>query len=312
MGQATVRAIIGDVGRYALHDGPGIRTTVFFKGCAMHCPWCHNPEFIRPQPEILFYAARCMGCGDCVAVCPEGAVDLGRPERIDRRRCTVCGQCAQICPTRALKVAGKAYDVAELTAILLRDRPFYAASGGGVTLSGGEPTLQMAFMGRLLRRLKREGLHTLLETNGGFAMDDFLEQCLTNLDLIYYDLKISDAVRHRRILGVDNQRIWSNLEILARRAPEKVVPRIPLIPGYTATRENLYAIAGRLRDRGLGQPVLLPYHPFGLSKAAHVGRPMDATLPKTPMSAEELEKWAPFIEHGYRSGRIGKEVNHAD
>ncbi|BBO83845.1 glycyl-radical enzyme activating protein [Desulfosarcina ovata subsp. sediminis] len=307
-----MEAIIGDIGRYAIHDGPGIRTTVFFKGCPMHCPWCHNPEFIRPQPEILFYADRCIGCGECVDRCPESAIDLNAPQRIDRRRCTACGECTPTCPTRALAVAGTRYGVEDLVAVLLRDRLFYDASGGGVTLSGGEPTLQMAFMARLLRRLKAEGLHTVLETGGFFPFAPFQAECLDFIDLIYFDLKISDQGRHQRITGVDNRLIWSTLAHLARWAPDRIVPRIPLIPGYTATRENLIALSGRIREMGLARPVLLPYHPFGRSKAVHVGRQADAALPRVPMSAEELARWSACVEPNDSTQKIAKEENDAD
>ena len=138
-------ALIGSVERYAVHDGPGIRTTVFFKGCTLKCPWCHNPELISPFPEAVFHAARCIGCGDCIKACPEDAIDLERADRIERERCTGCGECANTCPARALELVGRSYKVSELIEILLRDRLFYETSDGGITLSGGEPTYQIGF-----------------------------------------------------------------------------------------------------------------------------------------------------------------------
>lgn len=307
-----MKALIGDIGRYALHDGPGIRTTVFFKGCTLRCPWCHNPELISPQPEILFYPDRCVACGDCEDRCPQAAIDLHRSERIDRVRCDVCGQCAEVCPSKALVTCGRPIHVEELMEVLLRDRLFYEASSGGVTLSGGEPTLQMAFAGRLLRRLKAENIHTALETNGCFSFGPFESQCLQYLDLIFYDLKICDPVRHRHVTGTDNRIIWSNLERLKGWKHGKVIPRIPIIPGYTAFRENLVEISKRIQKMGVESPVLLPYHPYGRSKAQYAGRGMDASLPQRPMDQDELIHWQRCIDNKAPSKTNNLEVNDAD
>ncbi|MBI4792438.1 MAG: glycyl-radical enzyme activating protein [Deltaproteobacteria bacterium] len=211
-------ALIGDIGRYAAHDGPGIRTVVFFKGCPLCCPWCHNPEFIAGRPEIAFYPERCIGCGDCRDLCPETALTVDRIARLDRSRCTGCGLCAAQCPARALEQVGKIFAVEELDALLRRDILFYETSGGGVTLSGGEPTAQLAFCGELLQRLHRQGIHTAMETNGLFVWDDFRAACLDHLDLILFDVKIADPDTHRRITGVDNTLIFANLARLAAAA----------------------------------------------------------------------------------------------
>lgn len=281
-------ALVGDIARYSVHDGPGIRTTVFFKGCPLHCPWCHNPEYIAPEPEIACRPARCIGCGDCREVCPEDAVAVDPVVRIDRRRCTGCGLCADGCPANALEMIGREYALEELVAILLRDRRFYEASDGGVTLSGGEATRQMQFCGVLLERLKQAGIHTAIETSGAFAWESFAETCLPHLDLILFDLKIADAKRHREIIGVDNGPILSNLKRLLNDDPDRTIVRIPLIPGYTVDHENLAQIADILRACNAPRCSLLPYHPMGLGKAEHIGLQTDASLPPASMDAECL------------------------
>ena len=283
-------AIVGDISRYAVHDGPGIRTTVFFKGCPLHCPWCHNPEYIRPAAEIACYPARCIGCGDCRRVCPEGAAIVEPVVRIDRERCTGCGWCADGCPANALVRVGRDYDVAALVALLLRDRRYFEASGGGVTLSGGEPTRRMTFCGDLLERLKQEGIHTAIETSGFFAWDAFETSCLPHLDLILFDLKIAAPQRHREIVGVDNETIHANLKRLLSDHANRVIVRIPLIPGYTMDHDNLVRIAERLHRYHAPRCSLLPYHPMGLGKAESVGRTTDASLPQAPMDAAMLAR----------------------
>ena len=288
-------ALIGDIGRFAAHDGPGIRTVVFFKGCPLCCPWCHNPEFIADRPEIAFYPERCIGCGDCRDLCPEAALTVDRIASLVRSRCTGCGLCAAQCPTRALEQVGKIFAVEELDALLRRDILFYETSGGGVTLSGGEPTAQLAFCGELLQRLHRQGIHTAMETNGLFAWDDFRAACLDHLDLILFDVKIADPDTHRRITGVDNTLIFANLARLAAARPDDLIARIPLIPGYTASRENITRLAAMLRQAGVRRCSLLPYHPYGLSKAGKIGRRADQGLPQKPMAREELYGWQQFF-----------------
>jgi pyruvate formate lyase activating enzyme len=289
------RGLIGAIGRYALHDGPGIRTVVFLKGCSLHCPWCHNPEFIAAGKEIAVHGQRCIGCGECRQVCPENALRVDNQVHLDRTCCTVCGQCTICCPTRTLEMVGQEYSPRELVQLLLRDRHFYAVSGGGVTLSGGEPTAQMSFSGQVLCWLQDENIHTAMETNGLFSWESFAALCLPHLDLIFYDLKIADPVRHHTVTGAGNVTILANLCRLLARTPDRVIVRIPLIPGYTADPDNLTALAGLLRSLGVGRCSLLPYHPHGLTKAEITGRSRDRSLPPQSMSRQTLDKWRQYF-----------------
>lgn len=290
------RGLIGDIGRHAVHDGPGIRTTIFFKGCPLHCPWCHNPEFISGKPEVAFYPEHCIGCGDCLAACPQGAItcaDSGA--RLNRRLCTGCGLCAESCPALALRQVGRWHTVAGLAEIILRDRFFYETSGGGVTLSGGEPTRQLDFVGPLLQRLKREGLHTAIQTCGQFSWDDFAHAALDLLDLIYFDLKFFDPAQHARWLGHGNALILKNLQRLIQVRADDVVVRIPLIPGYTAVAENIAPLAEQVEELGVRRIALLPYHPWGIAKAEKIGGAVGNDLPETPMDQQELGRWRQYF-----------------
>jgi pyruvate formate lyase activating enzyme len=263
--------LIVDIKTGSTEDGPGIRSTVFFKGCPLHCTWCQNPEAMDPQVEIGFYPRCCIGCFDCAEVCPEGAVLKDGTERIDRSRCTRCGKCADVCPGKGLRRVGRYYGVDELVDTLLRDRVFYKVSGGGVTLSGGEPTLWPSYIGELLRRLKQEGIHAALQTCGYFDFYAFKEAMLPWLDLIMYDLKIIDCQDHLRWTGRDNERILHNFTRLLDASAE-IIPRIPLIPGFTTSEENLEGISSFLQHNGVRRCSLLPYNPLGLSKWENLGK----------------------------------------
>lgn len=284
-------ALIGDIGRFALHDGPGIRTTIFFMGCPLHCPWCHNPEFIAGQVGLALSEGRCIGCGECAQVCPESALAVDTIVHLDRSRCTCCGLCTDCCPTRTLELVGRVYEVEELVAVLLRDRLFYAVSGGGVTLSGGEPTAQMPFCSILLQRLQLEGIHTAMETNGWFLWQDFAATCLPYLDLVLFDVKIADQNRHRQLTGEGNERILDNLRRLVAAEPDKVIARIPLIPGFTTDADNICALVGLLQTIGVRRCSLLPYHPFGLAKARKVGLQAQVPLPEMAMDRTTVVAW---------------------
>ena len=263
--------LIVDVKRGSTEDGPGIRTTVFFKGCPLACKWCQNPETLDPKAEIGFYPQDCIDCLDCAEACPEGAILRNGGIRLDRSKCKRCGTCTEVCPSRGLRRIGEYREIEVLLELLLRDRAFYATSEGGVTMGGGEPTLWPEYVGELLRRLKSQGIHTAMQTCGYFEYSTFREELLPWLDLIMYDLKILDSEDHRRHTGHDNEKILENIVRLSKEDTE-VIPRIPLIPGFTTSRENLAGISEFLRENGFRRCSLLPYNPLGLSKWEPLGK----------------------------------------
>lgn len=282
--------LIIEVKRNALDDGPGIRTTIFFKGCPLSCVWCHNPETTDPRAEVMQSPVECIGCGHCAEVCPNGAVSFGPPPVIDRSLCRRCGTCAAGCPAAGVRLIGRPYAVEELVELVALDLPFYRNSGGGVTLSGGEATMFPRFAGRLLEGLKTRGVHTLLETCGHYGGAAFRRHILPNLDLIYFDLKLADREAHRRYTGRYNDLILRNLaELVAGGHADLVLPRIPLIPGITDTPENLAGLAAILRRLGFSRVALLPYNPTWLKKAAGLGRDRGYAHVEF-MSAEEEER----------------------
>lgn len=284
----AARPLIFDIKRGSLEDGPGIRTTVFLKGCNLRCLWCQNPESLDPDPEIGFYPRDCINCGDCVAACPESACQLENPARIDREKCTRCGDCVAVCPGKALRMLGRFYAVEELLEVVLRDRMFYTVSGGGVTLSGGEPTLFLDYGAEILGRLKELGIHTALQTNGCFFLEEFRQQLLPQVDLVMLDLKLADSQKHRQYTGQDNSLIFANLRHLLQENPERVLPRIPLIPEFTATLENLQALSQLLQKLGVKRCALLPYNPTWFHKAESIGKPVDAGISTHFLTTAEL------------------------
>ncbi len=231
-----------DIQRFSIHDGPGIRTTVFLKGCPLQCVWCHNPESWSREPQVMFFADKCIGCGACLRACPvEGAVIPEGERRIDRCLCTGCGACADACPAAALTTCGREMTVAEVIAEVEKDRPFYETSEGGMTVSGGEPLMQPEFTVALLEAARDAGLHTALDTSG-YGERDALAAAARAADLILFDLKLMDAARHMEAARVDNADIHRNLRLLADLGVDVVV-RVPLAPGYTDDPENVTAIA---------------------------------------------------------------------
>jgi pyruvate formate lyase activating enzyme len=278
--------LIVEIKRGSLEDGPGIRSVVFFKGCPLQCIFCHSPETQDADVEIAYSDRRCLRCGRCVAACPGGAVNLGLPARIDRVRCIRCGRCSAACPGRALRCIGRYYPVGSLLEVLLRDRPFYEHSGGGVTLSGGECTLFPDYLEPLLQRLKDRRIHVALETCGCFDFAVFRRRILPYLDLIYYDLKFADSELHHAYTGRSNELIIENFHHLMAAALARVHPRIPLVPGMTATRQNLSALVRILRQAGARDVSLLPYNPMGVPMSECLGKARP-NLPETFMTAAE-------------------------
>lgn len=282
------RPLIVDIKRNSLEDGPGIRSVVFFKGCPLRCIFCHNPETQELVVEIAFSGKDCIRCSSCKDVCPREAIDLENSEHIIRDRCDRCGECVKACPGNGLRAIGAYYTVEELTEILLRDISFYRHSGGGVTLSGGECTMYPDYLEALLQRLKANNIHTALETSGYFEYDVFSKKILPYIDLIYYDIKIADVNSHTELIGRPNERIIDNLQRILKEKGVEVHPRIPLVPGITATHENLSSIVRLLYKMGANSVSLLPYNPMGIKMYANLGKPKP-DLPEGFMKSEEEE-----------------------
>lgn len=267
----NLTGLLFDLRRYSIHDGPGIRTTVFFKGCPLRCAWCHNPEGQAGCKELMLRPKRCIDCGECGKVCPHGALQRAAGQwTVDRALCDACGRCAEVCYAEALQIVGREYSPVEVMAAIERDRAFFDQSGGGVTFTGGEPLAQFEFLLTLLQACKRAGLHTALDTCGYADWEQF-QRLLPWVDLVLYDLKYMDDTGHRQITGVSNQRILSNLQKLCA-AGKPVWLRMPLIPGINDDPANLDATAAFAAALPGRPPLyLLPFHNSAEAKYAGLG-----------------------------------------
>lgn len=287
------QALIFDIQRFSLHDGPGIRTTVFFKGCSLACAWCQNPESLRLAAEMAFYGQSCQGCLACREACPRGAIVEGDEQRIDYARCDACGACVEACPTGSLRLIGRRWSAPELAEEVCKDADFFADSGGGVTLSGGEPVLQAGFLGGFLPRLRERGVEVNLETAGHYPWER-LEGLLPLVDLIYFDLKHMDDAAHQWHTGSSNQRILENFARLAA-AGAPLQARMPLIPGVNDDPGNIAATARFLRQQGQDSIHCLPYHPWGEAKLPRIASRL-APLGLARQEPEQLNHTAELFE----------------
>jgi len=276
--------LVFDIQRFAIHDGPGIRTLVFLKGCPLRCLWCCNPESQSPCPEIASFESNCIGCGNCFKVCPLNAIYVdGGVYRIDRRICNNCGKCAQVCCANSKKLIGKWMSVDDVLSEVRKDVLFYRNSGGeaawgggsgGVTLSGGEPLMQPAFVVELLKRCRQLGIHTVMETSG-YAEYEILRNISEHLDLLYFDIKHMDPVKHLELIGVSNEIILSNAEKVVKVMTERsnhMIIRVPVISGYNDSEENIERTAQFVATlKGVVGIELLPYHRLGAHKYKQLG-----------------------------------------
>lgn len=293
-----------DVERFATKDGPGIRTTVFLKGCPLHCPWCANPESQSASTQLLWFEAKCTACGACVAACGQGARTGGPGQKplLDRAKCLRCGACVEACPSGALQLSGADRTPASLLGEVLRDADYYAASGGGVTVSGGEPLTQPEALAEFLSLCKEHGLHTAVETCGAFA-PAALERCAPWLDLFLFDVKSADARRLAEVTGADLAAVTANLRRAVALGRE-VVARVPVIPGFNHDEASMRAIFALARDCGVGRLDLLPYHTLGKNKYAALGRAY--ALGDTPMlTRAEVQPWQQLAVSLGLDARVG-------
>jgi pyruvate formate lyase activating enzyme len=287
--------VIFDIQRYSIHDGGGIRTLVFFKGCPLACVWCCNPESQSPVPELTVNAARCIRCGLCAAACPANAIPDAEAATVvpDRVRCTTCGACVEVCPTAGRTLRGRAVTVENLLREIERDTIVYRASGGGVTVSGGEPLLQSAFAAELLRTCRERGIHTAMETCGHASWVDFA-QVLRYTDTVLFDIKHVDNEAHRRVTGVGNAVILANLRRAAASGAQIIV-RMPLIPGCTADASTVRAVADLARELRIPELHLLPYHGLGEAKYQAMGKRYP--VPGAPqLTAEQIHELKAIAE----------------
>lgn len=300
--------LVFNIQKFSVHDGDGIRTTIFFKGCPLHCEWCHNPESQHYEKELILHRHKCTACGMCLKKCPEGANELVDGKLVFHRdKCTACGRCIDWCMSEARELAGKEYTVDELVKAAKKDMPFYEQSGGGVTLSGGEvmSMQDFDFVAELCRRLKREGISVFIDTSG-FAPYERFERILPYVDAFLYDIKNIDPELHRENAGVDNTLILANLIRLAGDGA-RIYLRLPVIDGKNGRAENIEKLVEFLHANHI-EPYrinLLPYHDIGKGKYAALDRPYDEESMKIPPK-ERMEALKTMLEtHGFHNIKIG-------
>ncbi len=278
----SVTAPVFNIQTYSIHDGPGIRVTVFVKGCPLRCIWCANPESNEAKSQLMTYATKCTGCGRCIPVCPKNAISISMEDKphavTDRNLCVNCGECIDICPAEAREISGKETTVEEVIKKVLKDKIFMDASGGGMTVSGGEPLMHAEFVSCLLYAAKKEGLHTAIETCS-FGSREAVDKVYEWIDLALLDVKHMDSEQHKKLTGVPNEVILDNIRYIHNELKKPVIIRVPTIPGCNDSEENIAATARFAKELGDDVSVnLLPYHRLGESKNQSLGKEMNMSI----------------------------------
>ena len=301
------RGVVFNIQRFSIHDGPGIRSTVFLKGCALNCPWCQNPESIRLLPEIITRDIKCIKSGKCADICPQGAISLAEGLRvIDWEKCDYCLKCAEVCPSKSIEVAGEHKSVDEVIEEVEKDSSYYRRTGGGMTISGGDPLVQWRFTLALLQKARKKGIHTALDTTG-YARWEVLDDILNYTNLVLYDVKHMDSAKHREATGVPNEPILENLLKTVKKPGVKVWIRCPIIPGFNDQEEELEKLCEFVVTLGpaVEKISLLPFHKFGELKYTATGK-VYAYRNCTLLSDERVEELKGLISsHGLHT-EIGK------
>lgn len=284
-----------NIERFATRDGPGIRTTVFFKGCPLRCLWCANPESMKPFPQLLFFETLCQRCHKCVAACPTKATTVGAEGQIliDRSLCKACGECVKVCLPKAREISGQVMTVEEVLEEVKKDAVFYQNSGGGATASGGEPLHQPEFLHELFRRCRQSAIHTCLDTTG-LARPEVLQGILEHTNLVLYDIKHMDPERHKDLTGVDNTLILDNARMIAAQGKPMII-RVPLIPEHNDSEENMKATAEFLSELGQTRIDLLPYHSLGKAKYERLGIEYELSQLQ-PHDSDQIKKIKELLE----------------
>ncbi len=293
------QSLIFDIKRYAINDGPGIRVVLFFKGCNLHCAWCHNPESISAKVEKMYAPVKCIRCGSCVDVCPENAIRLTTDGIVTNPElCIICGKCAEVCPTKAIEMSGQTMSVGEIMDIIEKERVFFDQSGGGVTFSGGEPLVHKKMLIELLEACGKSGIHRAVDTAGNVSTETILEVA-RHTDLFLYDLKMMDSVLHKKWIKAGNELILHNLTILAETGA-KIIIRIPLIGEVNDTDENIEQTAGFIAGlAGDKKEVhLLPYHNIAQNKYMKLGKTDNFEKLIEPRKETMVKAIAKFAQFG--------------
>lgn len=296
------QATIFDIKRYAINDGPGIRVTYFLKGCPLQCAWCHNPESISPGVQKMFNQAKCIGCGECLKVCPENAISMtAEGLTTDRDRCTSCGKCADICPSKAIEMSGRSMGIDEMLAIAEKERHFFDQSDGGITFSGGEPLAQFEFLHQALQAFGSRGFHRSIDTTG-LTSSERLLKIAEHTDLFLYDLKVFDSEQHRKWTGVPNETILDNLKLLTDSGAAVNI-RIPFIKGVNSDDDNLdrsAAFIASLERTSVKAISLLPYHNIMVNKHLRLGTSFDPADMQEPTPEDIDRATEHFARYGLR------------